>query len=124
LAAGAQRHFALSPDELGVLWEGAHTVQRDDKSVQQAEIPHLDYSIGGSGYLRKLFHKLDDVTRQALNHLLHENCETACYRCLKTYQNQGNHAMLHWPVIISALEGLAGEASRGGFIRLSRTEER
>ncbi len=112
LLVGAQRHFALSPDDLGVLWEGVHTVQRGEKSVQQGVITFLDYSIGGSGYLRKLVNELDGVARQALNHLVHENCETACYRCLKTYQNQRIHAMLRWPVVTSTLEGLAGEAPR------------
>ena len=109
LLVGTQRHFALSPDDLGVLWEGVHTVQHGEKSVQQGVITFLDYSIGGSGYLLKLVNELGGVARRALEHLNHENCETACYRCLKTYQNQRIHTMLRWPVVISTLAGLAEE---------------
>ena len=41
------------------------------------------------------------------------NCETACYRCLKSYQNQRYHEHLEWPQIIPALEELAHDVPKG-----------
>jgi hypothetical protein len=34
----------------------------------------------------------------------------ACYRCLKSYENQRHHEHLKWPLVISTLEGLRDEA--------------
>lgn len=109
LLVGAQRNFALSPDDLGVLWEGVHTVQVGERKIQQGVITFIDSKLGGSGYLRKLVAELSGVAQQALKHLDHDNCETACYRCLKNYQNQRLHDRLKWPVVISTLEGLKEE---------------
>jgi ATP-dependent helicase YprA (DUF1998 family) len=109
LLIGAQRNFALSPDDLGVLWEGVHTLQVGEKKIQQGVITFIDSRLGGSGYLRKLVTELSGVAQQALKHLDHENCETACYRCLKNYQNQRLHDCLRWPLIISTLAGMAEE---------------
>ena len=50
------------------------------------------------------------IARRALEHLDHENCETACYRCLKSYANQRFHELLNWPLAVPSLEALAGAA--------------
>lgn len=109
LLVGAQRHFALSPDDLGVLWEGVHTLETNGKKIQQGVLTFIDSRLGGSGYLRKLVTELSGVAQQALKHLDHDNCETACYRCLKNYQNQRLHDRLRWPLVTSTLAGLAEE---------------
>lgn len=53
------------------------------------------------------------VAERALEHLDHVGCDTACYRCLKTYQNQRYHDQLHWPSAIPALHELAEQAPTG-----------
>ncbi len=113
LLVGAQRYFALSPEDLSVLWEGTHQHMVEGRKTQQGVITFIDPNLGGSGYLRKLAVELDQVAQAALKHLDHEGCDTACYRCLKTYQNQRLHSMLQWPVITGTLMGLAEEAPRG-----------
>lgn len=45
---------------------------------------------------------------RAIEHLDHPDCETACYRCLKSYYNQRYHDQLAWPQVVPALSELAG----------------
>jgi hypothetical protein len=110
LLAGAERHFALSPDDLNALWEGTHEVKVGETVTKQGVLTFIDPNVGGSGYLRKFVEELPQVARAALDHLEHEGCDTACYRCLKTYLNQRWHSVLRWPVVTSTLEGLADAA--------------
>src|SRR5262249_9806012 len=65
---------------------------------------------GGSGYLERFAERLPEVAEAALHHLDHDDCETACYRCLKSYDNQRHHEVLRWPLVVSTLEGLREEA--------------
>jgi len=52
-----------------------------------------------------------EVLQRALEHLDHKDCETACYRCLKSYNNQRHHQHLSWPTIVPDLEQLAAGES-------------
>ena len=63
--------------------------------------------MGGSGFLEKCIDELHLVARRAIEHLDHPKCESACYRCLKSYANQRHHEHLSWPSILPDLEGLA-----------------
>jgi hypothetical protein len=47
------------------------------------------------------------VAQRSIEHLDHPGCETACYRCLKSYQNQRYHEHLEWPRALPALEEMA-----------------
>ena len=67
----------------------------------------VDPSVGGSGYLARVARDFHLIAQRALQHLDHPNCETACYRCLKSYQNQRYHEKLRWPAILGDLEQLA-----------------
>ncbi len=107
ILAGAERHFALSGNDLNALWEGAHEIKHSDVVSCQGVLTFIDPNLGGSGYLRKLAEEFDQVARAALQHLDHDGCETACYRCLKTYLNQRWHGVLRWPVVTATLQGLA-----------------
>ncbi|MBI4849407.1 MAG: DUF1998 domain-containing protein, partial [Nitrospirae bacterium] len=65
---------------------------------------------GGTGYLSRTASEFHLVARRALAHLDHKDCQNACYRCLKSYQNQRYHHLLEWPRIIPDLEVLAESA--------------
>jgi hypothetical protein len=70
----------------------------------------VDPSLGGTGYLRRIAEEFDQVAQTAVEHLDHPNCETACYRCLKSYRNQRHHEFLRWPVVMPHLQALAESA--------------
>jgi hypothetical protein len=72
----------------------------------------IDPSLGGSGYLERVAENLPHVASRALDHLDHRDCETACYRCLKSYYNQRYHDLLAWPQAVPALEELRQESPR------------
>jgi hypothetical protein len=72
----------------------------------------IDPSLGGSGYLERVAENLHHVATRAIDHLDHGDCETACYRCLKSYYNQRFHDKLSWPSALPALEELRWEPPR------------
>ncbi len=106
LLAGAERHFALATGDLDMIWEGIRKRQFGDQSYNEGILTFIDPNIGGSGYLEKMAEEFHQVAAAALFHLDHDDCESACYRCLKSYTNQRFHDRLHWPSIISTLQGL------------------
>ena len=107
LLAGAERLFALSTRDFEVVFEGTRPFQSGTGPTPlQAILTFVDPNLGGSGYLERFARRLPEVAVAALQHLDHEDCETACYRCLKSYDNQRHHARLSWPLVTSTLEGL------------------
>ncbi|MBI2503597.1 MAG: DUF1998 domain-containing protein [Candidatus Latescibacteria bacterium] len=66
----------------------------------------FDPAVGGSGFLERAAEELHLVARRTLDHLDHPGCESACYRCLKSYNNQRHHQYLSWPEVIPDLEQL------------------
>ncbi|HMP75061.1 MAG TPA: DEAD/DEAH box helicase [Kiritimatiellia bacterium] len=70
----------------------------------------VDAAVGGSGFIDRAARELDVVAKRTLEYLDHKDCESSCYRCLKTYQNQRHHDFLFWPGIIDHLEALARES--------------
>jgi len=110
LLAGAERLFALSSRDFEVLFEAVRIVPgADGASTRQGILTFIDPNLGGSGYLEKFAERLPDVAAAALHHLDHNGCESACYRCLKSYDNQRHHSQLKWPLVLSILEGLRDE---------------
>lgn len=107
LLAGAERHFALAPGDLDFLWEGLRAREVEGVFYNEGIITFIDPNVGGSGYLARMAEEFHLVAGAALHHLDHDDCESACYRCLKSYTNQRFHDRLHWPSIISTLQGLA-----------------
>lgn len=69
----------------------------------------IDPAVGGSGFLDRCADEFHLVARRAIEHLDHPKCETACYRCLKSYNNQRHHEFLSWPHVMPDLEALACE---------------
>lgn len=95
---GPELEFELEP-----LWEE----RNQDGTRKFGALTFVDGAVGGSGFLEKCIDELHLVARRAIEHLDHPKCESACYRCLKSYANQRHHEHLSWPSILPDLEGLA-----------------
>ena len=107
LRMGMLRHFALSDNDIDFELEEPWETTIEGLRFQQASLTFIDPNLGGSGYLTRIAEQFDRVAATTLKHLDHKGCQTACYRCLKTYYNQRHHEHLDWPSIVGDLEGLA-----------------
>jgi hypothetical protein len=101
------RYFALSDNDLDFEFEGAWDVNIGGQQCRQVVLTFVDPNLGGSGYLPRIAEAFHHVARTAADHLDHEGCEIACYRCLKAYGNQRHHDFLNWPRILGDLEALS-----------------
>ncbi|MEA5540355.1 DEAD/DEAH box helicase [Limnoraphis robusta Tam1] len=106
LKAGMQHCYMLDDSEVVFEFEGSWTVEEEGRRYRVATLTFIDPSLGGSGYLRRIATEWHRVAARALEHLDHPDCQTACYRCLKTYQNQRYHDLLNWTLIAPVLEAL------------------
>jgi hypothetical protein len=95
---GPEIDFELEPQ-----WEE----RRSGESRKFGALTFIDAAVGGSGFLERCVDDMHRVAERAIDHLDHPNCESACYRCLKTYTNQRHHEHLSWPHIMPDLETLA-----------------
>ena len=107
LRVGMRRLYMLDGPEIEFDVAGPWRTQDGTPGFWQMSLAFIDPSLGGSGYLPRIAQELHRVARRALEHLDHPGCETACYRCLKSYQNQPFHELLEWPRIVADLEALA-----------------
>lgn len=112
LLNGIQRHFMLSQGEIDFELEGAWKTKNGDDEYQLLSLAFIDPTMGGSGYLERVGEELHLVAQRAIEHLDHKDCQTACYRCLKTYQNQRYHDLLAWQQTVPTLEELAQSAPK------------
>ncbi|MGA2617380.1 MAG: DEAD/DEAH box helicase [Thermoguttaceae bacterium] len=110
LLAGIQHFFMLGSGELDFELEGPWQTGDAEARYCMLSLAFIDPSLGGSGYLVRIAEQFHKTAEQAIDHLIHPDCETACYRCLKSYYNQRYHQELRWPQVMPALEGLAGAA--------------
>jgi len=107
LINGMQHHFMLGSGELDFELEGPWLTGEATGRYKMLSLAFIDPSLGGSGYLVRIAERFSRVAKRTIEHLDHPDCETACYRCLKSYQNQRHHEHLEWPQIVPALETLA-----------------
>lgn len=117
LVNGMQHFFMLGAGELDFELEGPWLTGDATARYSMLSLAFIDPSLGGSGYLPRIAEHFHEVAAQAIEHLDHSDCETACYRCLKSYYNQRHHDQLAWPQIIPALGELVLAAPQ------SRTRE-
>lgn len=103
------KHFALSDTDIDFELEGAWVARSGESTFRKGSLAFIDPNLGGSGYLPRIAERFHDVATAALEHLRHNDCETACYRCLKAYDNQRYHEYLSWPGITGDLESLAAD---------------
>jgi len=106
LLAGMQHFFMLDANELDFELEGPWKTEDAAGRYSKLSLAFIDPSLGGTGYLHRIAEHFDAVARRAIEHLDHPVCENACYRCLKSYQNQRFHEHLAWPQVMPALEEL------------------
>jgi hypothetical protein len=105
------RHlFVLDNAELDFELEGPWQTGEAMARHSLLSLAFIDPSLGGSGYLERIAEHLHLVAKRAIEHLDHIDCESSCYRCLRTYQNQRYHDDLAWPQSIAPLEELAAAA--------------
>lgn len=110
LHTGMCQLYSLDGKEIEFVFEGPWTIPTDTSELGFIALTFIDPSLGGTGYLRRIANELHLVARRSLLHLDHQGCETACYRCLKSYGNQRFHDILQWPLAIPDLESLAETA--------------
>ncbi|UCC31973.1 MAG: DUF1998 domain-containing protein, partial [Phycisphaerales bacterium] len=110
LLAGVHHAHMLDVTELDFELEGPWQVGVDESRYSVVALSFIDPSIGGTGYLERIASELHIGARHAIQHLDHRGCETACYRCLKSYTNQRLHEHLQWPLALPYLEALVESA--------------
>jgi hypothetical protein len=112
LRIGLRQLHMLEGSEVEFLLEPMRVRQTDHGKHREGCLTFIDAAVGGSGFLKKMAEELHLVANRALEHLdgHQADCDRACYRCLKSYQNQRHHASLNWLRILADLELLAGRA--------------
>lgn len=109
LLIGFKHLHMLDGGEIDFVLEGPWKARIGEKEIGLISISFIDGSLGGTGYLQRAATDLHLIARKAIEHLEHPNCETACYRCLKSYNNQRYHEILSWPLAFPHLEALASQ---------------
>lgn len=107
---GIRNHLLLEGSEIEFEPEGPWQEPQDAGAFRRVSLTFVDPSVGGSGYVARIAREFHLIAQRALEHLTHPNCETACYRRLKSYQNQRHHDILRWPAVVADLEQLAERA--------------
>src|SRR5262249_26565096 len=87
LVAGAQELLEIEADEI------AYFVHKD--GVGGWTLQFYETAPGGAGYLVQLASDLPKWANAATGRLFNHECEHSCYRCLKSYRNQADHAILN-----------------------------
>jgi len=107
LRTGLRQLYMLDGPEIEFELEPIWEERRPDGTRKLGALTFIDASVGGSGFLDRCIDELHLAARRAIEHLDHPNCESACYRCLKSYANQRHHESLSWPHVMPDLEALA-----------------
>jgi hypothetical protein len=109
LRIGMRHLYMLDGSEIDFELEGPWDTSESESRLGRVALTFIDPSLGGTGYLDRAAEDFHLVARYALDHLDHPHCETACYRCLKSYANQRFHDLLRWPLAVPHLEALAAQ---------------
>jgi len=107
LRTGMRQLYMLEGPEIEFELEPFWEERRQGDRRKLGALTFIDAAVGGSGFLDRCIDELHLVARRAIEHLDHPKCESACYRCLKSYANQRHHEHLSWPHIMPDLEGLS-----------------
>lgn len=107
LREGIQRLYMLDPREVDFVLEGPWETGKEGLRHHAAALTFVDPALGGAGFLSRAAGEFHRVAAEAVTHLRHSGCDSACYRCLKDYWNQRYHEHLSWPAAMRDLEILA-----------------
>lgn len=107
LRRGFRSVYALDGAEVEYELEPTWEVTKNDHTVSRGSLLFIDGAVGGSGFLERAIGEFDVVAKAALRHLDHADCDSACYRCLKSYDNQRFHKNLSWARVWSDLQEVA-----------------
>jgi hypothetical protein len=107
LRIGMRQLYMLDGPEIEFVLEPMWETRDGETKARFGALTFVDAAVGGSGFLERAAHELDRVAARTIEHLDHPTCETACYRCLKSYNNQRHHESLSWPRAMPDLESLA-----------------
>ena len=111
LRIGMRHLYMLDGSEIEFVLEGPWLPAADGGGLARVALAFIDPSLGGTGYLMRAAEDIHLIAARTLEHLDHPGCETACYRCLKSYANQRFHDVLRWPLTVPYLEALAAQPS-------------
>jgi hypothetical protein len=124
LAKAAAKILEIEPDELLAEYRPALT-ESGTKGLE-AEIFLYDTLPGGAGFARQLASRGEELLRVALTLLkaCPEDCDTSCYRCLRSFKNKFEHSLLDRHVGAELLEFLVnGKAPQFNLRRLTKSTE-
>ncbi len=110
LRTGMRGLYMLDGPELEFHLEPTWLKKTHTGSCRYGALTFIDAAVGGSGFLDHAAAEFHLVAKRAIEHLDHPNCESACYRCLKSYRNQRHHEHLSWHHVMPDLEVLAKSA--------------
>lgn len=102
LKLGMQRQLYVGPQEIS--WFVRRTIVDD---TPHTTLVLYDTMPGGTGYLWRTANVLPQVAALVAQHLRACDCERACYRCLKEFWNQRDHALLDKHLVLNVLDELA-----------------
>jgi very-short-patch-repair endonuclease len=107
LRIGFRHLYMLDGPEIDFVLEPMWEQRTATGKCRTGSLTFIDPAVGGSGFLDRAAEELHLVARRTIEHLDHQGCENACYRCLKSYNNQRHHQYLSWPIVMPDLEALA-----------------
>jgi Lhr-like helicase len=107
LRTGMRHLYMLDGPEIEFELERSWEERSEAGRRRVGALTFIDPAVGGSGFLDRCVDELHLVAHRAIDHLDHPKCESACYRCLKSYANQRHHEYLSWPHVMPDLEAIA-----------------
>ncbi len=95
------------------------------KAGKLGEVCLADEKINGSGFVADFYSNFEDYSRRILNgedlyfkqmlsdeHI--EECDSSCYKCLKTYRNMPYHGLLDWKLGVALFRIMVDNTYKAG----------
>lgn len=99
IARSCQRVLRLNKrnQSLRIILDKIHskTTNRDDKKYDQIDIMFLDTEEGGSGVIELIWDYWDEILAESEKLAKKQCCDSGCYECIKSYDNQRVHDLLN-----------------------------